>query len=159
MSKIDLRVHMWMFYENGCSCQIWCLYHFCHDDFMRLSSDPIIYPSLPEYTPFLTNLYVRSSQNIPLPPRIYPLFQQLYATLSEFTSPSQNIPPFQQYNIMRPSQNRVILKVAFLATGDESVTRIAMTQSQKTRDNHPMLFQCWASVEDCGSTLNILKAV
>ena len=62
---------------------------------MQLSSDPIIYPSLLEYTPFLTNLYVRSSQNIPLPTRIYPFFQQLYATLPEFTPPSQNIPLFQ----------------------------------------------------------------
>ena len=26
-------------------------------------------------------------------------------------------------------------------------------QSEQTRDNHPILFQCWASVEDCGSIL------
>ena len=36
-----------------------------------MSSDPSIYPSLPEYTPYSTNLYVRPSQNLPLPPRIY----------------------------------------------------------------------------------------
>ena len=37
-----------------------------------LSNPPRIYSSLPEYTPFSTNLYVRPSQNLPLPPRIYP---------------------------------------------------------------------------------------
>ena len=26
-------------------------------------------------------------------------------------------------------------------------------QSEQTRDNHPILFQCWSSVEDCGPTL------
>ena len=74
---------------------------------------PIIYRSLPEYTPIFNN-FMRPSQNLPLPPRIYPLFnnymwpfqnlpltpriyppfQQLYATLPESTSPSQNIPLF-----------------------------------------------------------------
>ena len=39
---------------------------------------------------------VFGSHSLPLPPRIYPLFQQLYATLPEYTPPSQNIPPFQQ---------------------------------------------------------------
>ena len=86
--------------------------------------------TLPESTPpsqnippFSTNLYVRSSQNLPLPPRIYPPFQQMYICdppriylsvpentpfftnymrpsqnlpLPEYTPPSQNIPPFQQ---------------------------------------------------------------
>ena len=37
-------------------------------------------------------------------------------------------------------------------TGMDSVTRITMQQSE-TRYNHPMLFQCRASVENCGSTL------
>ena len=37
---------------------------------------------------------MRPSQNLPLPPRIYPLFQLLYATLPESTPLSQNIPPF-----------------------------------------------------------------
>ena len=77
-----------------------------------------IYPSLPEYTPFSKNVYVRPSQklplptriyppfnnymqpsqDLPLPPRIYPHFQQLFyhATLPESIPPSQNIPPFQQ---------------------------------------------------------------
>ena len=36
--------------------------------------------------------------------------------------------------------------------GMESVTRITLLQSENTY-NHPMLFQCRISVEDCGSTL------
>ena len=48
-----------------------------------------IYPSLPE-PPFSANLYVRPSQNLPLPFRIYPSFQQLFA-------PSQNLPPLSKY--------------------------------------------------------------
>ena len=32
-----------------------------------------------------------------------------------------------------------------------SVNRIAMPQYQKKGEKHPMLFQCWPSVEDCGS--------
>ena len=79
--------------------------------------------------PFSTNVYVRSSQSLPLSPRINPPFQQLYATLPESTRlsqnktplfnncmrPSQNLPvspriytpppPFNRYNIMRPTQN------------------------------------------------------
>ena len=87
---------------------------------------PRIYPSLPKYTPLFNN-YMRPSQNLPLPPRIYPLFhnhntmrpsqnlhlsprlcppfQQLYATLSEYTPPSQNILPFSTNLYVRPSQN------------------------------------------------------
>ena len=61
-----------------------------------LCDAPKIYPPSQNIPPFLTHLYVRPSQNLPLPPKIYPLFQQLYATLSESTPPSQNIPPFQQ---------------------------------------------------------------
>ena len=84
-----------------------------------------IYPSLPEYTP-LFYTYVRPSQNLPLPPRIYPLpfyflatimrpsqnlplppriyppFQQLYATLLESTPPSQNIPPHYLVTVCNP---------------------------------------------------------
>ena len=52
---------------------------------------PRIYPSLPEYTLFSTNLYLRSSQNQLLAPRIYPPFQQLYATLPESTPPSDSV--------------------------------------------------------------------
>ena len=49
---------------------------------------------------------MRPSQNILLPPRIYPPFQQLYATLPESTPPSQNIGPTLLFNnCMRPSQN------------------------------------------------------
>ena len=65
-------------------------------------SAPRIYPSLPEYTPLFNN-YMRPSQNIPFPPRIYQPFlinlcvrQQLYATLPEIHPSPQNIPPFQQ---------------------------------------------------------------
>ena len=55
---------------------------------------PIIHPSLPEYTPLFNNYNIlRPSQNLPLPPKIYPHFQQLYANLPESTPPSQNIPP------------------------------------------------------------------
>ena len=41
---------------------------------------------------------MRPSENLHLPPRIYPPFQQLYATLPQSTPLSQNIPPppFQQ---------------------------------------------------------------
>ena len=57
---------------------------------------PIIHPSLPEYTPLLFNNYniMRPSQNLPLPPRIYPPpFQQIdmcdplriYSSLPEYT--------------------------------------------------------------------------
>ena len=68
---------------------------------------PRIYPSLTDYTspPFSTNVYVRSSRNLPLPPRIYPppLFNKfICATLPESIPPSQNIPPFNNY--MRHSQ-------------------------------------------------------
>ena len=49
---------------------------------------------------------MRPSQNILLPPRIYPPFQQLYATLPKSTPPSQNIGPTLLFNnSMRPSQN------------------------------------------------------
>ena len=112
---------------------------------------PRIYPSLPEYTPpppfnkgicatlpestppsqntppLSGNLYVRPSQNLPLPPRtpsphpsqqmymcnpprIYPYFPEytpffnkfICATLPESTPPSQNIPPFQQMYMCDP---------------------------------------------------------
>ena len=46
--------------------------------------DPELYPRVD---------YI-DSQNLPLPPRIYPPFQQLYATLPESTPPSQNLVPF-----------------------------------------------------------------
>ena len=92
-----------------------------------MSSDPRIYPSLLEYTPlfnkficatlpqstppsenippFSTNLYVRPSQNLPLPLRIYPPFQHLYATLPESTPPSHT-PLLNRYIIMRRSQSQ-----------------------------------------------------
>ena len=57
---------------------------------------PRIYPSLSEYTPhFSTNVYVRPSQNIPLPPslppRIHLPFQKLNATFPESTPLSTTI--------------------------------------------------------------------
>ena len=61
-------------------------------------------PSLPESTPLFNNS-MRRSQNLPLPPRIYPPFQQRYATLPESTPPSQNIHPFLTNAHVRPSQN------------------------------------------------------
>ena len=73
-----------------------------------LCDAPRIYPSLPEYSSSFNN-YVRHSQNLPLPPRIYPLFQQLYATLSESTPPFQNIPPFSTNLYLRPSKNLPLL--------------------------------------------------
>ena len=45
---------------------------------------------------------MRPSQNLPLPPRIYPPFQQLYATLPESTPPSQDIPTPFLVNIYNP---------------------------------------------------------
>ena len=48
---------------------------------------------------------MRPSHNLPLPPRIYLPFQQLYATLPESTPPSQNILPFSTNLFVRPSQN------------------------------------------------------
>ena len=47
---------------------------------------------------------MQSSQNIPLPLRMYPPFQQMYicATLPEYTPPYQNTPPFQQLNATLP---------------------------------------------------------
>ena len=53
---------------------------------------PRIYDYLPEHTPPPFNNYMRPSQNLLLSPRIYPPFQQLYATLPESTPPSQNPP-------------------------------------------------------------------
>ena len=48
---------------------------------------------------------MRPSQNLPLPPRIYPPFQQRYATLPESTPPSKNMHPFLTNAHVRPSQN------------------------------------------------------
>ena len=62
---------------------------------------PRIYPFLPEYTPLFNNYNImRPSQNLPLPPRIYPPFQQLYeyAMLQESTPPTQNIPVTLLFN-------------------------------------------------------------
>ena len=58
---------------------------------------PRIHPSLPEYRPTpLFNNPMRPSRNLSLPPRIYPSFQKLYATLPESTPPPRIYPSFQQ---------------------------------------------------------------
>ena len=49
---------------------------------------------------------MRPSQNLPLPPRIYPIFQQRYVTLPESTPPFQNIPP--------PPQNIPLLSTTII---------------------------------------------
>ena len=54
--------------------------------FVKVSPDPRIYPSLPEYTPPFQQIYIKC------------------ATLQEFTPPSQNIPPFFN-SYMQPSEN------------------------------------------------------
>ena len=68
---------------------------------MRSSQNP---PILPKLYPPLT-IYERPSQNPPLPPKIIsPLhFKHLYATLLESTLPHSLYPPFKL--IMRSSQN------------------------------------------------------
>ena len=63
----------------------------------RICDVPRIYPSFPEYTPFSTNAYVLPSLNLPVPPRLYPPFQQLYATLPKSTPPSPNIRIYHLY--------------------------------------------------------------
>ena len=73
-----------------------------------LCDPPRIYPSIPEYTPPPFKNYTTLPEST-LPPRIYPppLFQEVlyYATLSEYTPPSQNIPTFSTIFFVRPSQN------------------------------------------------------
>ena len=71
-------------------------------DSTTICDTPRIYLSLPDYVHFFNN-YVRHSQNIPPPPpKIYPPFQQLKGTFTEYTSPSQNKSPFFN-NYIRPS--------------------------------------------------------
>ena len=68
-----------------------------YNPFSTTICDPLrIHPSLLEYTPLFNNYNImRPSQNIPLSPRIYPLFNKcVCATLSESTPPSQNLSPF-----------------------------------------------------------------
>ena len=62
-----------------------------------ICNPPRIHPSLPEYTPpFLTNLYVRPSQNLLIPSRIHPSFQPICMCDPPRinTPPPENIPPF-----------------------------------------------------------------
>ena len=62
-----------------------------------------LYATFPESTPpsqniglpsFSTNLYMRPSHNLPLLPRIYPLFNKCMCDPHRIYPPSQNIPPF-----------------------------------------------------------------
>ena len=64
--------------------------------FRDLSSDPIIYPSLPEYTPLFNKCICATLPESTPPSQNRTPFQQLYATLPESIPPSQNIPLFQQ---------------------------------------------------------------
>ena len=57
----------------------------------NLPLPPRIYPPL--------NIYMRPSHNLPLSSRIYPPFLQLCATLPESTPPSQSISPFRHQSI------------------------------------------------------------
>ena len=74
---------------------------------MYMCDPPRIYLSLPEYTPFFKNYNMRRSQILPFLHRIYPPFQQLeyYAPLPESTPPSQIYPPPPINYYMRHSQN------------------------------------------------------
>ena len=92
-----------------------------------LCDHPRIHPPLPEYTPLFNKFIcatlpestppsqnippnqttMRPSQNLPLPLRIYPLFQQIHMCDPPRIYPSLpgNTPIFNNYFIMRPSQN------------------------------------------------------
>ena len=59
----------------------------------------------------------------------------------------------RQWTCITSAFGQCMLSGKWPFSGEESVTGITMPQSKQTRDNHPNLFQCWASVEDCGSTL------
>ena len=93
---------------------------------MRPSRIYHLSPRIYSPPPFQQHIIMRPSQNIPLPLRIYPPFQQMYMcdpprifpSLPEYTPlfnnymrPSRNLPlpeytPFcNNYTIMRPSQN------------------------------------------------------
>ena len=110
-----------------------------------ICNPPRIYPSLPEYTSIL-NSYMRPSQNLPLPTRIYPLFHnysimrssqnlslplriyspfqpiymcdpsRIYPCLPESTPPP---PVFKNYKILPPSQNLPLTPRIFFSSGSE----------------------------------------
>ena len=65
--------------------------------FSEVSYDTGIYPSLPEDTPFSTNVYVRPSKNLSQPPRIYPPFQQIYMRPSQILPLTKTFMPFSIY--------------------------------------------------------------
>ena len=94
------------FSKKGGVCDLPRIYP--HYQPIYMCDPPRIYPSLPESTPLSTNVYVRPSQNLPLPSRIYPPFQQLNATLPESTlrlSPPRIYPPPFFSTTMCDSQN------------------------------------------------------
>ena len=86
---------------------------------MHMCDPPRIYPSLPKYTPLFNN-YMRRSQNLLLPPRIYPFFTtiiicdplRIYPCLPESTPPL-----FKNYKILRPSQNLPLTPRIFFSSG------------------------------------------
>ena len=71
------------------------IYHSCNP--LTLFS----YQNLPP-PPYFDSVKCIRLPESPLPPRIYPPFQQLYATFPESSPPSQNIPPFQQLYVTLP---------------------------------------------------------
>ena len=150
---------------------------------------PRIYPSLPEYTPlfnkficatlpestppsqnlppFSTNLYVRPSQNLPLPPRIYPPpLQQMYmcnplriypnlpeytllfnkficATLPESTPPSQNLhPPCQSIYMCDPPKIYPSLPEYTPLFNNYNIMRPSHNLPRPHRDFTPGLIPC-----------------
>ena len=76
--------------------------------FLDLPPPPLLWLcevySAPRITPIFNN-YMRPAKNLPLPPKIYPSFQQLYATLPESTPPSQNPPPPLSTNKCDPPES------------------------------------------------------
>ena len=109
-----------------------------------LCDPPRIYHSIPEYTPLFKNYIrhsqnlpslqehtppssfkkyyiMRHSQNIPLPPRIYPFFNKfLCATLPESTPLSQNTPPLiNRYMCPPPPQHLSLPPFMFFSSGSK----------------------------------------
>ena len=58
----------------------------------------------------------------------------------------------RQWPSITSALGQCIVLSSVSGAGMESVTRI-VTGMRQSRYNHPMLFQCLASVEDCGSPL------
>ena len=127
--------------------------YVCDNNYMRPSHPspqniPVfqqLYATFPKSTPpsqniglppFSINVYVRPSQNLSLPPRIYPPFQQLYATLPESTPPFQNISPFQQMYV-RPSQNLPLPPRIYPLFNNYNIMRLSQDLLLLTRIHPP----------------------